>query len=145
MAYVDLNPVRAGIASDLAASEHTSVQRRIENADVARHVEAPLLPISGSAAPAMPLGLRDYLDLVDLTGRIARPDKRGVIDPSAIPILRRLGLDAASWHRQAFGIETHYWRAVGAVDALLTKASALGQCWLKGGGVSRGVRRQSTH
>jgi REP element-mobilizing transposase RayT len=30
MAYVDLNPVRAGIAADLAACDHTSVKQRIE-------------------------------------------------------------------------------------------------------------------
>lgn len=37
------------------------------------------------------------------------------------------------------GIERDYWRAVGAVDALLDKARAMGQCWLKGLGVAKRV------
>jgi hypothetical protein len=38
------------------------------------------------------------------------------------------------WYSQATGIEQRYWRAVGAVDALIEKARAMGQCWLKGSG-----------
>jgi hypothetical protein len=37
-------------------------------------------------------------------------------------------LDAAQWSGKVFHIETRYWRAVGAVDALLAKARELGQC-----------------
>ncbi len=40
---------------------------------------------------------RDYLELVDWTGRIVREDKRGQIDSSLPPILRRLSLDRGSW------------------------------------------------
>jgi hypothetical protein len=85
----------------------------------------------------MPLTLHRYFELVDLTGRIARPDKRGRIDAQAMPILRQLGVDERHWHDQVFGIETRYWRAVGAVDALLAKARDIGQCWLKGVGAHR--------
>jgi hypothetical protein len=35
------------------------------------------------------------------------------------------------------------WRAVGAVDALLAKAEAMGQCWLKGIGVARQRRKRA--
>jgi hypothetical protein len=133
MAYVDLNPVRAGIAADLAACNHTSVKQRIELLGPETELP-PLRPVAGLEAPSLPLDLREYLMLVDLTGRIAKPDKRGHIGADAKPLLRRLGIDDARWHHQVFGIETHYWRAVGAVDALLAKARDLGQCWLKGRG-----------
>jgi len=33
MAYVDLNPVRAGIADDLPSSKHTSIFRRLQRPD----------------------------------------------------------------------------------------------------------------
>jgi hypothetical protein len=138
MAYVDLNPIRAGLAADLPASEHTPVQRRLQTIDGTLDADTPLVPMRGPPAPSMPLGLRDYMQLVDFTGRIARPDKRGAIDLQAAPILRRLHLDADQWRGQALGIETRYWRAVGAVDALLAKARDLGQCWLKGVGEARG-------
>jgi hypothetical protein len=133
MAYVDLNPIRAGLAAELTECEHTSVARRIVEVDLNSN-DASLEPVAGLSAPSMPLGLHSYLDLVDLTGRIARPDKRGRIDSQATPILRRLCVDDSSWHDQVFGIETNYWRAVGAVDALLAKAKDIGQCWLKGVG-----------
>lgn len=141
MAYVDLNPIRAGIAATVEASEHTSVKQRIARFDPAP-IDAPLKPLAGPAASALPLNLREYLALVDLTGRIARPDKRGAIDPTAAPILRRLGVESTQWTGQVFHIETRYWRAVGAVDALLAKARDLGQCWLKGAGRSRGPSRK---
>ena len=38
MAYVDLNPIRAGIAKSLQQSRHTSVEQRIENAKGDRNV-----------------------------------------------------------------------------------------------------------
>ena len=56
----------------------------------------------------------EYLELADRTGRILRPDKRGAIDAAAPPILRRLGLRESEWSCQVKGIESHYWRAVGA-------------------------------
>jgi hypothetical protein len=48
MAYVDLNPLRAGMAEDLLASEHTSIRRRIADWDGADG-EQPLAPVAGSA------------------------------------------------------------------------------------------------
>jgi REP element-mobilizing transposase RayT len=140
MAYVDLNPIRAGMATSVEACEHTSVRWRIERFDPTP-TDAPLKPLAGPATSELPLNLRDYLVLVDLTGRIARQDKRGAIDPTAAPILRRLGVESAEWTGQVFHIETRYWRAVGAVDALLAKARELGQCWLKGAGRGRRRRR----
>jgi REP element-mobilizing transposase RayT len=36
-AYVDLNPIRAGIANSLIDSDHTSIKRRCEQAEKAEH------------------------------------------------------------------------------------------------------------
>jgi hypothetical protein len=36
-AYVDLNPIRAGIADSLTGSDHTSIKRRCEQAEKAEH------------------------------------------------------------------------------------------------------------
>jgi hypothetical protein len=132
MAYVDLNPVRAGLAVDLRSCDHTSVKRRMANHETATE-SSVLNPVIGFPAPSLPLDLLQYLELVDLTGQIARPGKRGVLSPQTKPLLRRLDIDERLWHRQVFGIETCYWRAVGAVDALMERARALGQSWLKGG------------
>lgn len=80
MAYVDLNPIRAQMADTLEQSEHTSIQLRIR---AALKGEQPgnLLPFIGNERDNQPDGLafslKDYLELVDDTGRIIRDDKRG--------------------------------------------------------------------
>ena len=122
MAYVDLNPVRAGIAETPEDSEYTSVQARIEgdyrastvSGAAARlterceinHFEStvrPLMPFSDEThdvkMPCLPMKQCEYLKLVDQTGRIAVRGKRGRIDAVLEPILERLGLAADDWLR----------------------------------------------
>ena len=104
MAYVDLNPVRAGIADDLPTSDFTSIQDRIRRA---RHVPAKapkprLMPFSESEKPgrtkaAIPFRYRDYLQLVDWYGRAKHEKKRGFIDSGKPRILDQLGLTTAQW------------------------------------------------
>ncbi len=91
-ANVDLNPTRAGHASEPAGCEHTSIARQFTEIDPTDN-DAPLEPVVGFCAPSMPPGLHCCLELVDLTGRIARPGKCGRIDPQATPVLRELGLE----------------------------------------------------
>jgi len=141
MAYVDLNPIRAGIAHDLATSEHTSIRRRLQHVETrATSLKARLRPLAGTLlAPALSPRTIDYLELVDWSGRLVREGKRGVISSEAPSILSRLDLREQQWHSQLLGIESSYWRAVGTVESLMAKARALGQSWLKGAG--RGRRR----
>ena len=49
--------------------------------------------------------LTDYLELVDLTGRILRGDKRGAISQNAEDILTRLGIDDSQWLTMASEFE----------------------------------------
>jgi len=91
MAYVDLNPVRAGMAKTPEASDHTSIQKRLGKAQNAaqpnhpRQQDNPLLIFAGNPKESMPKGLpfrlTNYIELVDWTGRMLREDKRGVIPP----------------------------------------------------------------
>ena len=107
MTYVDLNPVRAGIAKTPENSDHTSVKARAETAKSAQapnHIyQQPkeLFPFAGNPRQEMPQGiamkLTDYLELVDATGRIIRDDKRGYIPENSKKILDRLGLDEDRW------------------------------------------------
>ena len=52
--------------------------------------------------------LRDYLELVDYTGRIIHPTKRGAIPVSLPPILSRLGLSQDEWLSEACEFEARY-------------------------------------
>ena len=99
MAYVDLNPIRAGIAGTLETSEFTSIQQRIggmppaaetvlpesmhdaSNAKPEAPLLAPLMPFdaTGRTNWAIPFAFDDYLELVDWSGRAVHPHKRGFI------------------------------------------------------------------
>jgi hypothetical protein len=130
MTYVDLNPVRAGIAPDLPSSAHTSIRRRLNGASPESAVR-PLQPVAGSLRFELcGVPLDAYIALVDWTGRQLHPGKRGLIAEAAPSALRRLAPER-DWLLQVRGIESRYWRAVGSLTALQEKAAALGQCWLK--------------
>lgn len=141
MAYVDLNPVRAGLATRLEECRHTSVNRRIVTAEPLHDGATPL---AGAApGPAAGLTTGEYIALVAWTGRVAKPGKRGRLTGHLPAALRGLATSESHWRSQVLGIESRYWRAVGAVDALLDKAAAMGQCWLKGQGIGRRLQRSA--
>ncbi|WP_196240346.1 transposase [Dyella choica] len=139
MVYVDLNPIRAGMATELTASEHTSIRRRLQDVQTkATSLSEALRPLAGMLlAPVVSLRTLDYVELVDWSGRMVRDDKRGSIAAEVPAVLAQLGLRERQWRTQMLGIESQYWRAVGTMESLVAKARALGQCWLKGAGKAR--------
>ncbi len=98
-------------------SKHTSIKERIkpsfnlaraleQNPDfnpqyVQRFAVKPLVMLEGNVKQQNQNGLlldyKDYLTLVDTTGRIQRQDKRGFIPDTIFPILKRLAIDADEW------------------------------------------------
>lgn len=139
MAYLDLNPIRAGMTEDLAASSHTSIRRRLQNAQTANtSLSEALRPLAGIwMTPVLSVRALDYLELVDWSGWVVREGKRGAIAPKAPSVLMQLGLRELQWQSQMLGIESRYWRAVGTIESLMAKARVLGQHWLKGCGAGR--------
>lgn len=141
-AYVDLNPIRAGLAETIEASDFTSVQRRIESvgepadsatASSAARCDAWLAPIEldERAAGLRPAGLRsrtgqrasdlgflplsfaDYLELLDWTGRqIVQGKSR--ISGEQPPVLARLGISAVSWLPLATRFDRLFQRVAGS-------------------------------
>jgi len=143
MSYVDLKPIRAGIAGNLESSMHTSAARRV--AAIRSHAEeakAPLAPVNVLPSPqALPVTCAGYLELIDWTSRLTRKDKRGALDSAEPPILSTLGLSEQQWQQQMLGTETRYWRAIRSAQTLIEKAAAIGQSWLKGIGSAQQLRR----
>ena len=142
MAYVDLNPIRARMATTPEDSVHTSVQRRIVKA---RHTQWPnqidqqpalLLPFAGNPRADMPAGLpfrlTDYLELVDWSGRILHDDKKGAIPEKLPAILQRLQLDARHWCYLTRHFERPFKHLVGAAYHVRSACEALGQRWAQG-------------
>jgi REP element-mobilizing transposase RayT len=144
MAYVDLNPIRAGIANRPETSEFTSIHSRIQqlqpgkpkrSSALATSVRVPLLGFRDSASsgePAIPFNSQHYMALVDWSGRARRPGKRGVIDPTLPPILQRLNIDATAWGLAMQSGGNRFGRAMGKIDRMRLHAKTVGQCWIKG-------------
>jgi len=63
------------------------------------------------------LTLEQYLELVDLTARRVRQDKRGAMDQTLEPILSRLGLDTDKWLEAMVQGGRFRGRAVGSSEA----------------------------
>jgi REP element-mobilizing transposase RayT len=123
MAYVDLNPIRAGIAVTPEQSDFTSIQRRIKAA-ITGEQPTCLLPFMGnephqeSTGAGIYFSLHDYLTLVDETGRLLRDDKRGAIDTTSATILARLHINDESWLKLTTDFETIFTGAVGSAEHL---------------------------
>ena len=121
MAYVDLNPVRAKIAPTPERSDFTSIQQRIK-AGVNGEQPKTLLSFVGNPKLNMPTGLpfelSDYLELVDLTGRCIREDKRGYIESDQPAILSRLNISAENWLTLTTQFRQCFHGAVGHSQAL---------------------------
>jgi hypothetical protein len=117
MAYVDPNPVRAEISDRPETSSHTSIRERLKpEFDLQHAIEGqtefgdlldfrvplkPLLHFEKRLANEPQTGIlfnfKEYLALVDWTGRIIRSDKHGHIDQALPPILARLQITADQW------------------------------------------------
>jgi REP element-mobilizing transposase RayT len=141
MAYVDLNPIRAGIACNLMGSRNTSIRQRCKvvrgNPELAAE---PVRPIWGVAAYTMPpITVGEYIELVDDAGRQVRKDKRGAISAAEPRALQKLGISPDHWTRKVKGVGSGFWRVVGTVDDIQEKAAAMQQQFLRGIGFARGL------
>lgn len=137
MAYVDLNPIRAGTTDRLASSAHTSVCERIarSRAQPASMAE-PLRPIAGSLRSGLAVSAADYLQILDWTGRALAPGKRGRISHEAPAILSVIDRDAERWALRVGGFGNGWVRVAGSAQDLIAMAQRLGQQWLKGIGLA---------
>jgi len=115
MAYVDLNPVRASMATSPETSDHTCVKQRIDSLKHNRAERQTIESFVGSQAETIciPFRLIDYLELVDWTGRILRDDKRGQIDDTLPPILERLSFNKGAWSTLTTHFEQQFKQWVG--------------------------------
>jgi hypothetical protein len=140
MVYVDLNPIRAGIADTPEQSLHTSVRERTRHAR--QQHDLNMLPVASSIRSRLSvITTAQYLDLVDWTGRALHPDKHGAIAEDMPPIITRLGLRRRQWCIQVPATESHYWRAIGQLEAMLESAKRTGRKWLRGIGMARRLAR----
>jgi putative transposase len=144
MVYVDLNPIRAGLAHTPESSNFTGIQRRIQNRirkttnsnsnDYPGDGPFCLCPISSLNDPngILPMSEDEYIDLVDRSGRLIRKDKPGFVDPNLEPILIRIRANPKSWEDTVSHFEDKFGLAVGIVDNIRKFADLLGKRWFTG-------------
>ena len=137
LAYVDLNPVRAGMAKTPEDSAYTSVAER--SAQIKQNISSNnkyptqpshLLPFVGNPRTDMPKGLpfrlTDYLQLLDWTGRAVLENKRGAIPKDQPPMLERLQIDSKHWLYMTQHFESKFKGLVGASYSLKAACQQLG-------------------
>ena len=148
MAYVDLNPVRAGAAKTLEGSYFTSIQERLQ--DLARKRRShrkqtapdalvPFANQSTDSCTAVKLAptLEEYVELLEWTGRAVAKGKRGKIVGHAPKLLTDQGVSVERW---VSALAEHKVGAVaflGSVESVRALADKRGKGWLRGLGLAR--------
>lgn len=156
MAYVDLNPIRAGINETLEESEFTSIAQRIgayqqltevtqqpdnsypdgsANADQTHTLQLLDFIKRGSnteSEESIPYHLKDYFELIDWTGRIIRDDKRGYIDDTTPKLLDKLNIQSDNWIETVNGFTHHFHQYIGNEQQLKTICVQQNRKWVQG-------------
>jgi REP element-mobilizing transposase RayT len=150
MAYVDLNPVRAGIAKTPESSQFTSAsvatKKRRSRAQAQRggwlspvalardHAsEAKTVPRHlASNRGCVSMSQEDYLKLLDWSGRQLRRGKHSTIPETLPPKLTRLGISEDGWLTLVKDFGRVFHRAAGNPASLSREATRRNRRWLQG-------------
>jgi REP element-mobilizing transposase RayT len=140
MVYVDLNPIRAGVASTPEGSDFTSVQARARR--LGRHMEDAPPPVRTvrlarfsdelGSDPALPFNSLDYLNLIDWSARIARAGKAGALARDAPTILERLGIQKDPFASHVVHASKGFHAVIGRAETMRSVAGAFGRVFFKG-------------
>mgnify|MGYP000327195615 FL=1 len=135
MVYVDLNPIRASLASTPEDSEYTSIKRRIE-CKLTRKTSTGILPFKSDTACSnqycLNLTFTEYVTLLTQTGKAVRDDKAGFIDGEYQASLNQIALSSSQWLKASLEFEQHFSIAVGSVSRIKKFQLTTGRRRLKG-------------
>lgn len=137
MVYVDLNPIRAGIAQIPEESDFTSIQERIREWQKDRSMRtfsSWLCSIQSDIADTgiLNISTMEYFELVDRSGRMIRPDKSGLIAHDVKPILQRIKAIPEAWIETVASFGSKFCVAAGLASNIRNFAGQVGRRWLKG-------------
>ncbi len=150
MLYIDLNPVRAGLANSLSSSEYTSIRERLQNQQGNKHKnlawhqdipgrrKAKLLPFIGTRAKTnektlgIPYHFKDYLALAHWTCMAIQRKQNNMMNVDTPSILLNLNLPAKTWVDQINHYGKYFKGVVGALEALKSFSTLVGKRWIHG-------------
>lgn len=118
--------------------------RRVDVHRVTAHARSRTQPRRASPESFLAISLREYLQLLDWTGRQLRQGKRGSIPGRLAPILERVGIEGEAWMASVSSLGRQFHRAVGHVGCLREAAARAGRKWLQGVGPSQAVFSHSS-
>jgi REP element-mobilizing transposase RayT len=136
MIYVDLNPIRAGIASSLASSHYTSIKKRLAAIKVGRQ-PANLKCFRTSLenkSTALNINLDYYLQLLAQTAKRIKLARNESVSKPKIEsrLLTQLEINENNWLKLSTHFEQEFSYVVGNVVSMEKYRKKLGQKKLKG-------------
>lgn len=155
--YIDLNAIRAGLATTPEESRYTSCWERIESYQAVERLKAArenkvltakmeaklmrqadmanwLTPLArqGEQEGYLSMELSEYLELLDWTGRELQGEKGGKIPANLAPLLQRLELNTDLWVGMIEAYGNWFYRYVAPARLMKRAARKAGLCWFKG-------------
>ncbi len=147
MAYVDLNPVRAGMADSLDGSDFTSIQERLHDLAMKRATRskrcAPssLAPLadqesSGDSIRKIPVSLAGYVELLEWTGSALLSGEAAEASPAPV-LLSEQEICPDGWLDVLGNYQLGAASFLGSVEGLEKLAETSGKRWVRGIGIAR--------
>ena len=164
MCYVDLNPLRAGVAETLEAADFTSIQERLllagEREQETRAAVFPrgalggeLVPFADEAAAAersgpgshqpLPMRFADYVGLLQETVRAIRDEKGAELTPGTVRRVEAVGLNAVGFVETVREFGRRFFTMVGEVHRIDTESRRRGYRRRRGIEAARRLYRQA--
>lgn len=154
MAYVNLNPIRAGITETPAQSDFTAIQERIAayHAHQTQHPPSPVAATNNTITPSrtphlmtfqnqqppsenhstLPFIAQDYFQLLEWTGRTLRHPNKGYIPEHAPTILQRAKLNHTAWAHNISHFDANFKRIVAPLQRFKDLAQQHKLKWMQG-------------
>ena len=154
MMYVDLNEIRAKIAKSPECSKFSSCYRLIKaelareklkdepNNEIAKEeskLDNWLEPVFNTKKKRgfLNMSFKEYLVLLDWTGRQIRDDKRGAISEELESILKRVGLKSEKWIDTFLSFEKDFKRVAVSENTIRKQAKKANNHWFQGVGCAK--------
>ncbi|MFT5541310.1 MAG: putative transposase [Glaciecola sp.] len=136
MIYVDLNPIRAGIATSLQNSNYTSIKKRLACIKTG-HQPSNLMPLKVAFSPSsecINIELKSYLKLIRQTADQLQKQEQSTHLKKVVKLvlLDKIGIDEKAWLTLSMKFEDTFSYVVGPVANMDEYRKKLNQKKLKG-------------
>lgn len=142
MTYVDLNPLRAGVATTLDELDFTSIKERCADFSVTktgsekRRHKTTLLPFNdaeSSSANQIPFSLYSYIELLEWTASLVKAQiNENRTRRREPPALKSLNLSTTQWRELSITVQQQGLQAIGSLAAIEKYNTARKRKWMCG-------------